>query len=210
MHHRDPAPRDPTSVPDDAAASFLPQEDLRRLVDLLAQRSYREGDFVLASGARSSFYLDAKQVTYHPEGLPLVARGVLDAVTPFHVRAVGGLTMGADPIVAGTVAICAQVGGPALTGFVVRKEPKGHGTGRWIEGVLEEGWPAAVLDDVVTSGGSSLKAVERAREHGADVRAVVALVDRGEGGRETVEAAGLAYRAVTDLNEIRASYEAGR
>lgn len=186
--------------------AFLSREQRSRLVQLLAERSYREGDFVLASGARSSFYLDAKQVTYHPEGLPLVARGVLDAAAPFGVRAVGGLTMGADPIVAGVVATCAEAGAPPVSGFVVRKEPKGHGTGRWIEGMLEEGWPVAVVDDVVTTGGSSVKAVERAREHGADVRVVVALVDRGEGGREAIEGLGLPYRPIADLDEVRREY----
>lgn len=185
---------------------FLSDSRRERLIQLLAERAYQEGDFVLSSGARSSFYLDAKRITYDPEGLPLAARGVLDAVAPFAVQAVGGLTMGADPVVAGVVAVSVHVGARPLSGFVVRKEPKDHGTERWVEGIVESGWPVAVLDDVVTTGGSAREAVKRVREQGADVRVVVALVDRGEGGREAVEDLGLPYRTVADLEEIRGAW----
>lgn len=173
-----------------------------RLIRLLAERAYREGDFTLASGQRSSFYLDAKQVTYHPEGAALVGACVLEAIRSYGATAVGGLTLGADAIVAATV-LASAVSGAGVTGFIARKQAKGHGLQKWIEGIAPQGARAAIVDDVVTSGGSLLQAVERARDAGAEIAVVVGLVDRQQGGRETVAAAGLTFEAICTLEEIR-------
>ncbi len=168
-----------------------------KLFELLFERSflYREEGFVLASGKKSPYYLDCKKTTLCAEALPLLGHLLWEEVRPFDPEAVGGLTLGADPLVA---AVCFQAGleERPLEGFIVRKEAKGHGTGQWLEGLVQKGMRAVILEDVVTTGGSSLKAVARAREAGLEVVAVVALVDRGEGGAQAIEKEGLAFRAI--------------
>lgn len=181
---------------------------LQALVALFAKLSYREGDFTLSSGARSTFYLDAKQVTYHPDGVALVGDAVLHAVAGLGVRAVGGLTLGADAIVLSTVWASVRGGAP-LSGFVVRKESKGHGTQQFIEGVHPKGLTVAIVEDVVTSGASALKAVERVEAAGAKVVVVVGMVDRLQGGREAIEARGLQFRAACTIDEVRAAFRKG-
>ena len=175
------------------------------LVALFAKLSYREGDFALSSGAKSTFYLDAKQVTYHPDGVALVGDGVLRAIAGLGVQAVGGLTLGADAIVVSTVWASVRAGAP-LSGFIVRKEPKGHGTQQYIEGVQPKGMTVAIVEDVVTSGASALKAVERVQAAGATAVVVVGLVDRLQGGREAIEARGLHFRAACTIDEVRAAF----
>lgn len=163
-----------------------------RLLALLRERAYAERDVVLSSGKRSSFYIDCKQVSLHAEGAFLIGqlvRAVIARVAP-EAEAVGGLTLGADPLAA-AVSVASFVAGQPLHAFIVRKEPKGHGTGQWLEGVgnLRPGMPVVVLEDVITTGGSTLRAIERTREAGLRVVHVVALVDRDEeGGREAVQA----------------------
>ncbi len=180
--------------------------DSQQLVDLLARLSYREGNFPLSSGAVSSFYLDAKQVTYSPEGVVLVGRAILDLIMPFNVEAIGGLTMGADAIVTSTVR--ASVGSHTpIPGFVVRKAPKPHGLQKQIEGVSPKDRRVAIVDDVITSGSSVLRAVEQARAAHADVALVVCLVDREEGGRSAVEAEGLAFKSICTLTQVRNAFE---
>ncbi|NPA49429.1 MAG: orotate phosphoribosyltransferase [Thermodesulfobacteria bacterium] len=163
-----------------------------KLFNLLYERSflYREEGFKLASGKVSPYYLDCKKTTLAAEALPLIGKLLWQEVKRFSPEAVGGLTLGADPLVA---AVCFEAGlaGQKIEGFIVRKEAKGHGTRRFLEGNVAPGMHAVILEDVVTTGGSSLKAVSRAREAGLEVRAVVALVDREEGGREAIAAEGL-------------------
>ncbi len=161
-----------------------------RLLALLKRLSYEEREVVLASGRRSNFYIDCKQTVLTAEGHFLVGHLVCDALerdAP-EVRAVGGLTMGADPLASATATISFLRGRP-LDAFYVRKEPKGHGTQKWLEGdkSVIAGTEVAILEDVVTTGESTLKAIARARMHGLVVARVVALVDREEGGREAVE-----------------------
>ena len=161
-----------------------------RLLVLLKTLSYEEREVVLASGKRSNFYIDCKQAALTAEGHFLVGTLICDVLfseAP-EVRAVGGLTMGADPLASAAATVSWQLGRP-LDAFYVRKEPKGHGTQKWLEGDkrVVPGTPVAIVEDVCTTGGSTLKAIERARLHGLDVRRVVALVDREEGGREAVE-----------------------
>ena len=178
------------------------------LAALLARHSYREGDFTLSSGARSTFYLDAKQVTYHPDGVAVVGDAVLQAIAGLGVQAVGGLTMGADAIIVSTVWASVRAGAP-LPGFVVRKEAKGHGTQQWIEGIHPKGMTVAIVDDVITSGASALKAVDRVEADGAKAVVIVGLVDRLQGGREAIEGRGLQYRAACTIDDVRAAFRNG-
>ena len=164
-----------------------------RLLDLLARMSFERRKVTLVSGKESDFYIDCKRTVLTAEGHVLVGRLLFDAVrreTP-DARAVGGLTLGADPL-ASAVATISFLSGEPLHAFIVRKEPKGHGTGQWVERPfgLEPGTPVAILEDVVTTGGSTLRAIERARAEGLVVRAAFALVDRLEGGREAIEEKG--------------------
>lgn len=161
-----------------------------RLLELLRTLAFAEREVVLSSGLKSNFYVDCKQVSLHPEGAALIGalfHAVIDEVAPDAV-AVGGLTLGADPLATATSVISFQQGRPRAA-FIVRKEPKGHGTNQWVESTpLGDGAPVVILEDVVTTGAASLKAIERSRLAGLRVVHVVALVDRLEGGREAVEA----------------------
>jgi orotate phosphoribosyltransferase len=161
-----------------------------RLLELLTLLAYEEREVILASGKPSNFYIDCKQAVLTAEGHHLVGTLIcelLAQVAP-DVRAVGGLTMGADPIASATAAVSWQLARP-IDAFYVRKEPKGHGTQKWLEGdkTVQPGTKVAIVEDVCTTGGSTLKAIERARLHGLDVKRVIVLVDREEGGREAVE-----------------------
>lgn len=167
--------------------------DRARLLEVLTERSFERRKVVLSSGKESDFYIDCKRTALLAEGHFLIGRLLLRAVrreAPEAV-AVGGLTLGADPL-SSAVSLTSYLSGTPLHAFIVRKEPKGHGTGQWIEGMkaLAPGAPVAILEDVVTTGASTLKAIERAQVEGLRVLGAFALVDRLEGGREAVEAAG--------------------
>jgi orotate phosphoribosyltransferase len=161
-----------------------------RLLDLLRRLSYEEREVTLKSGRKSNFYIDCRQTVLSAEGHFLVGWlfGQILAEQAPEVEAVGGVTMGADPL-ASAVSTLSYLGRRPLPAFYVRKEPKGHGTGQWIEGtkLLRTGMPVAILEDVVTTGGSALSAIAHAREFGLDVRLTIGLVDREEGGREALE-----------------------
>ncbi len=162
-----------------------------RLLELLRVLSFQRREVTLSSGRRSNFYIDCKQTALNAEGHFLVGqvlRSIVEHVAP-EAEAVGGLTLGADPI-ASAVSLMSFCAGRPLHAFVVRKEAKSHGTQQWIEGVknLRAGMPVVVLEDVVTTGASTLKAIERSRLGDLDVRHVITLVDREEGGREAIEA----------------------
>jgi orotate phosphoribosyltransferase len=158
---------------------------------LLQRRSFRFGDFLLSSGRRSDYYFDGKQVTLEGRGLHLVSRLVLDRCRDLEVTAVGGLTLGADPIAGGVAALSGTDPMP-LRAFIVRKEAKQHGTGRAIEGpTLGPHDRCLLVDDVVTSGSGFLLALEQVRATGAEVVEALAIVDREEGGEEALSAAGL-------------------
>ena len=178
-------------------------EARRILLALLAERAYRHGQFTLASGRSSHHYVNCKPVSLSGTGLALLGSLMLEAVEPAAV-AVAGLTLGADPLVS-AVALQAALAGRSLDALIVRKEAKGHGTGAWLEGPLPEpGSRITVLEDVVTTGGSSLKAVKQLREAGYVVERVVAIVDRQEGGLEAMTAAGLELRSLFLLEEVAA------
>ena len=178
-------------------------EQRQRLLQLLAQRAYRHGSFTLASGRTSNHYVNCKPVSLSGEGLALLATQMLEQVET-GAAAVAGLTLGADPLVSG-VAQAAALAGRSLDALIVRKEAKGHGTGAWLEGPLPEaGSRITVLEDVVTTGGSSLKAVKQLREAGYTVERVITIVDRQEGGLEAMTAAGLELRSLFLLEEVAA------
>ncbi len=180
-----------------------------QLAALLARLSYREGDFTLASGAKSTFYLDAKQVTYHPDGVEFVGNAVLQLAREFGAQAVGGPTLGADAIVSNAVYASALAGHP-LPGFIVRKEAKQHGLGKWVEGVDPRGKKVVIVEDVTTSGGSLLKAVEHVREAGAEIVVATAVVDREQGGAAAIEAAGIPFRPLCTISQVRAAFQGGK
>ncbi|HMG24935.1 MAG TPA: orotate phosphoribosyltransferase [Kofleriaceae bacterium] len=160
----------------------------QRLLELLRTRSFQERQVVLSSGKPSNFYIDCKQVSLDAEGAALIGElfhAVIEELAPEAV-AVGGLTLGADPLATATSVMSFLAGRPRAA-FIVRKEPKGHGTGQWLESTpLPAGAPVVILEDVVTTGASTLKAIERARLAGLHVVAALGLVDRLEGGREAV------------------------
>jgi len=171
--------------------------DLDRLRDLLLARSVTRGDFTLSSGRKSTFYIDARRTTMSGEGLALIGTLGLDrlAARGWGPRAVGGLTLGADPV-AYAIAAAARTRSagfppaPPLDAFTIRKQAKTHGTGRRIEGCFEPGYSVVVVEDVITTGGSAQEAIAALSAEGARILGVFAVVDRGEGGREVLERAG--------------------
>ncbi len=185
----------------------MPQgtEDPRReLLALIRELSYERRRMVLASGRESDFYVDGKQTALHPRGALLIGRLMWERLPAFGaVDAVGGMTLGADPL-ATAVSLVSELEGRGIPAFIVRKEPKGHGTRSWIEGGrnLSPGARVVVLEDVVTTGGSSLRAIERIEGEGYRVLGVLALVDREEGGREAIEARGYRFEALFTRSDI--------
>lgn len=173
------------------------------LRDLLLARSVQRGDFVLASGRRSSFYIDARRTTMSGDGLAVVGGLGLDrmAVRGWTPRAVGGLTLGADPI-AYALALTARRRGQLLDAFTVRKQPKDHGTGKRIEGCFAAGFPVVVVEDVLTTGSSARDAISAVESEGGHVLGVIAVVDRQEGGREAIERAGYLVEAFLNVADL--------
>jgi orotate phosphoribosyltransferase len=162
-----------------------------RLHEVLRARAFQEREITLSSGLRSNFYIDCKQVSLDAEGAHLIGSlfaSIIEELAPAS-RAVGGLTLGADPLATATSLVSFRRG-HARDAFIVRKEPKGHGTGQWIEhtSALQAGAEVVVVEDVVTTGASMLRAIERVKEAGFRVAHALALVDRMEGGREVIEA----------------------
>lgn len=160
-----------------------------RLFQVFKERAVLRGEFTLSSGARSSYYFDGRMVTLWPEGVYLIGKKVLDLVVEAGAQAVGGPTIGADPMVA-AVALVSHLEGRPVPAFIVRGEAKAHGTQKEIEGPLEDGARVALVDDVVTTGGSLLRAIAAVEERGCRVVKVVALLDRQQGGSEEIRRRG--------------------
>jgi orotate phosphoribosyltransferase len=177
--------------------------DAAALDRLLLARSVRHGDFVLASGRRSSFYIDCRLTTMSAEGLILVGRLGLAAIRSqgWAPRGIGGLTMGADPV-ACAIAAASMSQPPIIDAFSVRKEPKTHGAGRRIEGNFAPGDSVVVVEDTITTGGSALKAIEVIQADGGLVLGVLAVVDREEGGRAALEARGLPVVTLSNAKRL--------
>lgn len=161
------------------------KEMKKRLLVLIKERALFSGPIKLASGKMSNCYIDGKLITCDPEGLYLVSKIILSMIENEKIDAIGGMTMGADPIAAG-VAVLSYLENRPIKAFIVRPAPKDHGMGKLIEGHIQKGWSVVIVEDVITTGGSSLKAIKAVEEAGAIVKKVIAIVDRCEGARETL------------------------
>ena len=177
--------------------------DHEQLIALLAERSARRGQFTLASGRVSTLYIDARMTTWSPEGLVLIGRlGLAEiAAAGWNPQAVGGLTLGADPISC-AISYASNATATPIRAFTVRKSAKTHGTGKLIEGPFKAADRVVVTEDVITTGGSALKAVDAIRKAGAEILGLLALVDREEGGREALEREGLTVRVLASARAI--------
>ena len=176
------------------------KEELKKII---LERSLKFGEFILASGKKASYYLDGKQTTLDAKGLTLVGEGILELLLADGKLpdAVGGMSIGADPITAAILTV-AGMKGLELRGFLVRKESKGHGTNKFVEGPVKAGDTVVVVEDVVTTGGSSLKAIERLEEAGIKVEGVIAIVDRMEGGAEAFQSRGYTLRSLLTIKDF--------
>jgi orotate phosphoribosyltransferase len=178
----------------------------QKLLDLFCRLAYQEGDFILSSGQASSYYINGKQVTLNPQGALAIGRILLSRL-PEDTQAVAGLTLGADPIVTAVSVVSAYENRP-IPALIIRKEAKGHGTKAYIEGpTLPENATVVVLEDVVTTGRSAMKAVERLRDAGYTVDLVISLIDRLQGGAEFYESVGLKFQTVFTIEDIQQRYQ---
>ena len=179
------------------------QDHLAGLARLLLEKSYREGQFTLASGRTSDYYFDCRVTALSAQGSWLIGNLFNDLLAPMDIAGVGGMTLGADPLTTAVTVISFERGRP-LHGFLVRKEAKGHGTGQYVEGMgnFRQGDRVVMLEDVVTTGGSLLKACERVRDAGLTIAGVCTVLDRGEGGREALEKAGFTLHSLFTRPEL--------
>ena len=173
----------------------------QQLIDLVRELALEFGDFTLASGKKATFYLDCRKVTLDPRGANQIAEGILELIQAEMPDAVGGMAIGADPITAAVVTVAGQRGLP-IRGFIVRKESKGHGKGQDVEGPVRSGDRVIVVEDTVTTGGSSLKAIAKVEAAGLQVMGVVAVIDRLEGGKEAFSAAGYSLRSLLTVKDL--------
>jgi orotate phosphoribosyltransferase len=169
----------------------------KRLAELLLEKSYIEGDFTLTSGQKSDYYFDCKQTALHPEGSYLIGQLFLEKLKGVEVQGVGGMTLGADPLVS-AVTVLSHLAGRPLPGFIVRKQSKGHGTNKYLEGManFRPGQRVALLEDVVTTGGTLIKACERVVAAGLEIATVICVLDREQGGKENLMQAGFILDAI--------------
>lgn len=185
--------------------NFKSRKEWGELLSIIRELSYEKRNVTLASGRQSDFYIDTKQTSLNSRGSYLIGTLLNDLVsTEFkEAIAVGGITMGADPLSTATSVISYMKGTP-IHAFYIRKEPKGHGTGQWVEGTknLASGSKVVILEDVVTTGGSTLKSCDRAKEHGLNILGIIAIVDREEGGREAIEAKGYKFLSLFTKTDI--------
>lgn len=173
-----------------------------KLIKLLKEKSLMtDVTRVLTSGRTSNYYIDAKMTTLDPEGASVTARLILEEIKSLEVDAIGGFTLGADPIVSAVAALSVDTERP-LPAFIVRKEPKKHGERKMIEGPFQKGWRVVIVDDVVTTGGSTLKACQAVEEEGGKVVLTLALVDRLEGGRENLENKGYKFLSLLTRKDL--------
>ena len=172
------------------------------LLDLFVSYAYREGDFTLSSGKKSTYYINGKVVTLHPRGALIIGHLLLNLL-PEGTNAIAGLTLGADPIVS-SVSIVSALGESPIPGIIIRKEAKGHGTQAFLEGpVLNEGSHVVVVEDVVTTGQSAMKAIERLRGAGYESNLVLSLVDRQQGGAEYYAQQGIEFQSLFTIQDIQ-------
>jgi orotate phosphoribosyltransferase len=172
-----------------------------RLRQMLLERSMRFGEFVLSSGATSNYYIDVRKTSLHPEGLRIISKLFYETLLEEKITAVGGLTLGADPLVAGVMLYSAEMGHP-VEGFLVRRTAKDHGLRGQVEGNLAGHKRVAILDDVITSGESSLIAAEAAESYKAEVVRVLAVVDREQGAGQIFQQRGLPFTVLFSIGEL--------
>ncbi len=172
----------------------------KELLEILSKQSYIEGKIILSSGRESSYYIDGKQTTLDAKGGTIISLLFLRMLKE-NISAVGGISVGADPLASGV----SQIGfliGKKIDAFYIRKEPKKHGTSKWIEGPIKKNSKVAILEDVVTTGTSSLRAIERIIEYGCTVEQILSVVDRNEGGRKLFKEKGFNYNYLFDIKEV--------
>lgn len=175
--------------------------DKSALMDLVRELALKVGEFKLASGKMSNYYLDCRRITLDSRGANLIADGMLELLAGDLPDAVGGMAIGADPITGALITVAGRTG-RQLKGFIVRKEAKQHGTGRDVEGPVVPGESVVIVEDVVTTGGSSLAAIEKAEAFGLKVRGVLAIIDRLEGGREAMAARGYPLQTLLTIRDF--------
>jgi len=180
-----------------------------RLIELIIGKAFKYSEepvFKLVSGRMSNYYFNCKAVTLYPEGMYLIGNLIFDMIKDLDVKGIGGLTLGADPI-AYAVAYTSYLKGKPVEAFVVRKTPKSHGTMQWIEGNIKKGDKVVIVDDVITTGKSTIEAITRAKEAGLKIVKVIALIDRQEGGREAVEILGHKLESIITRDEVMERYK---
>lgn len=177
------------------------QYDRQALIDLIRAQALKFGDFTLASGKKASFYLDCRKVTLDGRGANLIGAGMLAMLDDDYPDAVGGMAIGADPITGAIITLSGQSSRP-LRGFIVRKEAKQHGTGRAVEGPVQAGDRVVIVEDVITTGGSALQAIEHARAAGLQVIGALAIIDRLAGGAEAFAAIGVPLRSLLTIADL--------
>ena len=175
--------------------------DRKRLLELIKRDALRFGDFTLASGKKATYYLDCRKLTLDSEGANVIAVGILDALGDNLPDAVGGMAIGADPITAAVITCGWQQSKP-MKGFIVRKEAKAHGTGQQVEGPVVAGQTAVMMEDVITTGGSSLRAIQHARDFGLKVDRLITIVDRGENSKAVFDAVGVEFISLVHVSEL--------
>ncbi|MEM9410216.1 MAG: orotate phosphoribosyltransferase [Planctomycetota bacterium] len=171
------------------------------LIELIHRHALELGDFTLASGEQAHFYLDCRKLTLTGEGANMIASGMLELMRTDWPDAVGGMAIGADPITA-SIVTCAWQQQKELRGFIVRKEQKEHGTGRQVEGPVQPGDRAVIVEDVVTTGGSSIKAIKYARQFGLEIDRIIAIVDRQQGASERFAEIDVQLESLVRLDEL--------
>lgn len=183
---------------------FLSRSDRDKLLELLFQRAFRYSEvptFKLTSGKMSSFYIDCKKVSLDPEGAFLIGEQIFDRIKSLPVEGVGGMTLGADPI-ATAVSLISFLKNKPIPAFIVRKEPKGHGSEQQVEGALQPNGKLVVVEDVVTTGGSTVRTIEALRKEGYSVLKVIALIDRKEGGADRIAAEGIGFESLYTIDDF--------
>lgn len=183
-----------------------------RLIELIIEKAFQYSEepvFKLVSGRMSNYYFNCKAVSLQPEGMYLIGNLIFDLIKDLNIKGIGGLTLGADPI-AYAVAYTSYLKGNPIDAFVVRKTPKSHGTMQWIEGNIQSGDRVVIVDDVITTGKSTIEAITRAKEAGLEIVKVISLIDRQEGGREAVKASGYELDSIVTKGEVMERYRTDR
>jgi len=181
----------------------------KRLIELIIEKAFKYSEepvFKLVSGRMSNYYFNCKAVALHPEGMHLIGNLIFEMIKDLGIKGIGGLTLGADPI-AYAVAYTSFLKGNPIEAFIVRKTPKSHGTMQLIEGNVKKGDRVVIVDDVITTGKSTIEAITKAKEDGLEIVKIITFIDRQEGGREAIEALGYKVDSVITRDEVMKIYK---